>query len=205
MRFVPDVELLATVPEGFAIPDYSAPIDVDARLDAVPVEASIKGMYFASLLDEAKRRRTPLDVRWRILPFRDYPLRGFHELMLQAARAWWPGEPTREQIRRIGQIAFPTIERSLVGKVMFGALSGDVRAMLRLAPKGWSLSLSEARVECVELHERHGVLRFAGIYSWLDCYEPGVLEGGLMAVGRSGVVAVKSRSLSEADLYIAWR
>ena len=131
--------------------------------------------------------------------------RGFHEVMLQAARTWWPGEPAREQIRRIGQIAFPTIERSLVGKVMFGALSGDVGQMLRLAPKGWSLSLSEAQVECIELRESHGVLRFAGIYSWLDCYEPGVLEGGLMAVGRSGVVAMKTRSLSEADLYIAWR
>jgi uncharacterized protein (TIGR02265 family) len=205
VRFTPDPELLGTVPEEFALPDYAAPIDVEARLAVVPPEATVKGMYFASLLEEAQRRRTPLEVRWRIVPFRDYPLRAFHELVLEAARAWWPGEPPREQLRRVGQLAFPAMQRSLVGKVMFGALGGDVGAMMRLSPKGWTVSLSHARVELVDSGARHVVLRFAGIYSWLDCYEPGILEGGLMAVGRPGVVALRSRTLTEGDLYVAWR
>ena len=186
----------------FKSPDMKRPVDVVAQQQLVMPGATVKGMQLQALLDECKRKGRPLERR-KYQSFLDYP----GELVLvlaQAAALVWPDEPAREGLRRLGRVAYPTLKSSLIGRVVFGAVGADVRLLWPLVSKGYQLSASRGHAELLELEGREAVVRLKDIFSFLDAWHVGILEGAMLAYGQEAEVLFSPLSETSGDFLIRW-
>jgi uncharacterized protein (TIGR02265 family) len=188
---------------GFVKPDLAAPIDVAAQKRLVQPGATVKGMQLAAIVAEAKRRGVTLEGR-RYVAFRDYPGEELLELLALAAARVWPDAPPREALRRIGRVAYPTLKASLVGRVVFGALGRDIEAVWRLVSKGYELSNNTGRATLLELTRSEAFVRLEGMYSWVDAWHVGILEGAVEIYGLDPQVLVDVKSPTSADFWVRW-
>src|SRR5688572_865957 len=85
---------------GYAPPDFTRPLDVDAWLRAIPTAATCKGLVAESVLDAVPGHKIT-DVKFA--QFRDYPQRDVASLMIDAARILRPDAPVREGLAVVGQ------------------------------------------------------------------------------------------------------
>jgi len=195
--------------EGFSLPDFSAPLDVKRQIALVPDRAQVKGMFLTSMVEEVRRKGgirdgSPLAAHGPWRGFKDYPLREMMEVAVLAAAALYPKEPVREGLRRLGQLAYPTLFRSLVGRVIFAALGSDVAAVVRAASKGYAVSLTVGRAVIVDVRETWGIVRLVDIYNFPDCYQVGVFEGALGMYVRAPEVLYRPVSPTEGDIFARW-
>jgi uncharacterized protein (TIGR02265 family) len=188
---------------GFVRPDISAPIDVAAQKRLVQPGATVKGMQLAALVAECKRRGAPIAGR-RYIPFRDYPGEEIVDLLALAAERAWPDVPRREGLRRLGRVAYPTLRESLVGRVVFGALGRDIKAIWRLVSKGYALSNNSGTATVLELGEDEVVLRLEGMYSWIDAWHVGIIEGGVGIYDLVPDVMIDKTGPTSADFWVRW-
>lgn len=178
-------------------------MDLVAQKKLVPSGATVKGMQLQGIVDECARRGTPLEGR-RYVAFRDYSGAELLDLLVAAAERTWPSVSRREGMRRLGRIAYPTLRDSLVGRVIFAALGPDVENVWKLVPKGYSISASSGEVTILERGEREVVLRFEEMYSWVDAWHIGIMEGAVELFGVTPEVLVKNTGPMSADLWIRW-
>lgn len=197
--------LTARMREGFHAPDWSAPLDVDARLDALPSGLVVKGMFLQGLVDEARKRCGRNPGRARYTAFRDYPLREMLELMAETVELAYPDVPVREGLRRLGHPAYPTFARSTVGRVVMAMVRDDPKAALHLAPKSYRLIGNAGTAAVRDCGERCCILELRDVWTWPDAYNVGVHEGALDAWELEGEVTVRVHSPCDVDLRIEWR
>lgn len=190
--------------DDFVIPDPNAPLDLAERLAALPAQATVKGMFFQTMSDQAFAASSQLPGRDRYVAYKDYPLREWIEVLLKSARLTFPRVPVREGIRRLGQESYPTFTRSTVGKVLMAAAGNNFGAALRLAPRAFSLTSSTTRCEVVAMADSRAVLRLIRAWDFSEALHTGVFEGTMRAFQRTGVVRVRILSLSSADFEITW-
>lgn len=187
----------------FVEPSLTGPLDVDAYLRLVQPGATVKGMQFQALLDECARHGRAIPGR-RYVGFRDYPGAELVELLAMCAERIHPGEPPREGLRRLGHIAYPTLKKSLLGKIVFGALGGDIPSLLGLVTKGYALSASTGKASVLEVAETEAVIRLEDIYSFIDAWHVGIIEGATTTYAKDPVVRMKRLSPTSADFWIRW-
>jgi uncharacterized protein (TIGR02265 family) len=193
---------LHTTTFGYAPPDFTRPLDVDAWMRALPSNATCKGLVAESVLDAVPGTKLT-DVKFA--PFRDYPLRDILELKLAAARVLRPGAPIREGLCVVGQALFPKFVSTLLGRVMYGVFGGNVSSILRMANKSYEQTQNTGRVETVVVSPTSVRMHFANCWTFLDSYHVGVVQGTLAACKVDGVVHVKMVSDVEGDLLVEWR
>lgn len=191
-------------PEGFAVPSFAGPLDVEGAIDACPSSATVKGLFVDGIQRKIRKLGdTPVyDVR--TVPFRDYPARRQMELLAQWARLAHRGTPIREGLRRIGHAAYPDLAKSLAGRVIFGALGSDLAAITRLVSKGYEISGAPQRATLVDHGPRHARVRLDEVYIFLDTYQIGVLEGALIACRAQGTVSMRPISVASCEMFVAW-
>jgi uncharacterized protein (TIGR02265 family) len=189
---------------GFVHPDFSAPVNLAAQKTLVQSGATVKGMQLTALLEECQRRGAPIAGR-RYTAFRDYPGEELLDLLVLAAGRAFPDVPCREGLRRLGHVAYPTLRESLVGRVVFGAVGADVMHVWGLVSKGYSVSGSTGKATLLELNEAEALLRLEGMYSFVDCWHVGIIEGAVEMYGFEANVMVKLTSPTSADLWVRWK
>lgn len=199
---VPNDPLDATTTAGYAPPDLTRPLDVDAWLRALPATATCKGLVAESVLDAVPGKKLT-DVKFA--PFRDYPMRDILELKLAAARVLRPDAPLREGLAVVGQSLFPKFVSTLLGRVMYGVFGGKVSSILRVANKSYQQTQSAGRVETIIVSPTSVCLHFTNCWTFLDSYHVGVLQGTLAACNVEGVVDVKMMTETEGSLRAEWR
>jgi uncharacterized protein (TIGR02265 family) len=187
----------------FVPPNFSAPIDLAAQKRLVPRGATVKGMQLQGIVDECARRGAPLEGR-RYVGFRDYSGEELLDLLVLAAERAWPKVPRREGLRRLGRVAYPTLRESMVGRVIFAAFGGDVKSVWSLVKKGYSLSASTGSAAAIEIGDHEVIVRFEGIYSFVDAWHVGIMEGAVQVYGLAPDVLVKTTGPMSADLWIRW-
>jgi uncharacterized protein (TIGR02265 family) len=197
------------VDDRFVRPDFAKPVDVVAQKRLVPHGATTKGMQLQALVDECRRRGVPLEGR-RYVAFRDYPGDEHLDLLVLTAERVWPDLPRREGLRRLGRLAYPAFRSSMIGRVMFGTILGaiganDVEGVWKLLPKAYSISGSVGGVKIMEVHRDNVLLHFFGIYTFLDAWHIGILEGAVEMFDRVPDVTIRSNSETEADVRVRWR
>lgn len=188
---------------GYAPPDLSRPLDVDAWLASIPATATCKGLVGESVLDAVPIGRTITDVKFS--QFRDYSLRDVASLMIDAARVLRPDAPIREGLAVVGQALFPKFVSTLLGRVMYGVFGGNVSAILRMANKSYEQTQNTGRVETVVVSPTSVRMHFTNCWTFLDSYHVGVVQGTLAACKVDGVVHVKMDSDIDGTLLIEWR
>ena len=113
-----------------------APLDLEARLVATPPDQIAKGMFMQGVADHVHALSGKAPGRGRYLPFKDYPLTEWMELIVEGARLAYPRVPVREGIRRLGQLTYSRAASSTVGKIIFSAVGRNIGAAVRLMPRG---------------------------------------------------------------------
>lgn len=197
---------MSTDPQRFSEPDWSAPLDVEACIDAVPADATMSGMFLAAVVSAASSagHRLP-SARASYTAFRKYPMREHCVIMVEAARAIWPAHSMREGLRRLGRGAPRALMTSMLGRVVLGSVEGPaeiVRAMARAYP----LNSSPGSLEVGDAGPGRVVVRLRDIHHFLDSHHVGVFEGVLRHAGvEGGHVRLASLSRSDADLSCEWR
>jgi uncharacterized protein (TIGR02265 family) len=188
---------------GFAPPDFERPVDLAAQKRLVQPGATVKGMQFTALVTECRRRGAVLEDR-RYVAFRDYPGEEFLELLVLAAERAWPSVPVREGLRRLGHVAYPTLRDSLVGRVVFGAVGRDIESVWRLVSKGYELSNNSGHATLLEQTDEDVVLRLEGMYSFVEAWHVGIIEGAVEMYGFDPELWVRQDSPTSADFWVRW-
>lgn len=193
------------LPDGFSLPDWRLPFDPTPYFDAVPEDATAKGMFLQALFEEAACKDVRLGEEGeRFYPFRNYPLRRCMELTVEAAEKPYPDLTLRDGIRRVAWLSYATFAQSMIGRVVFGVAGQEVGRILQLASKGASIASTVGKMEVVDLQKDSAVLRVSDIYIFAECFNVGMAESVLRACNREGIVAQQMFSPTEGDFYVRW-
>jgi uncharacterized protein (TIGR02265 family) len=191
-------------PSGFSAPDFHIPIGSADAAVSIPEGATVKGFFFQRAQKELEQRGLPFDGTRRYTVFKDYPLAEYRDLLLLAAGKLHPQVPQREGLRRLGQLAYPTLADTMIGRVIFGVLGNDLTSVMKAAAKGYKVSMSPGSAEVLDVGARHAHVRLDDVYVFLDSYQVGVFEGAITACGRVGEVGLRRHSPITAELYCQW-
>jgi uncharacterized protein (TIGR02265 family) len=194
----------SSVPNGFLEPDDHNPFDPRPHLLGVPSEHGVRGLFFNSILREAKAQGVAISNARNYIDFKHYPVREWLELLLEAAGRCHDGLPLRGAVRRMGRLAYPAFAASMVGRVMFGVLGNDIARVMKIASKGYDCSLTHARVVIVAADAHSVRARFEHSYAFIDAYQVGVFEGAIAACKRRGEVFVRTDSVCEGEIFARW-
>ncbi len=192
------------VSSGFVRPDFSVPIDLEAQKRLIQPGATVKGMQLQALVDECKKRGVAIGTR-KYTSFREYPGEELLDLLVATAQGVWPNVSTREGLRRVGRLAYPTLYHSLIGRVVFGALARDIHRIWGVVSKGYALSGSTGSATLVEVRDNDAIVRLEGIYSFVDSWHVGIFEGAVELYDAEPEVLVKKTSPTSADFLVRWR
>lgn len=193
---------LSSVPD-FEFPDWSAPLDVAARVAAAPDDGTVRGMFFQQIAD-ALGDRLPDGVSDRYTAFGNYPLRGYMELLAEAARVLHPQQTVREGLRRLGQQVYPMFASTMVGSAIFAVAGHDFGKVASLASKAYGVSISPGRLSTIQVAPAHLRVQMIDIWSFPASFQYGVFEGAMEQCGVTGRIRVAQHSPSAADFDIQW-
>ncbi|MFW6067924.1 MAG: DUF2378 family protein [Myxococcota bacterium] len=196
----------------FVRPDFSGDLDPQPYLERVPPDALCKGMFFHDVMKaarrispEAERDLLPQMGRRRYVAFKDYPLREHMELTARMVRRLYPSLPTREGMRRLGWLAYPTFAESMVGRVVFGVLGKDLDRIYEVGPRAFEVSLTRGRAVARRMGTAHWRYELEDIFGYLDTYYVGVMEGPIRHNGHVPDVRIHLTSPSDGVMDIRWR
>lgn len=197
---------------SFSAPDFSRELDPLPYLERVPPDALCKGMFFHDVLKAVQRvsptaaaQLVPHMGQRRYVRFKDYPLREHMELTAEAVKLLYPQLPSREGMRRLGWLAYPTFADSMVGRIVFGVLGKDLDRIFEVGPKSFEVSMTRGRAVARRLGEAHWRYELKEVFGYLDSYYVGVLEGPIRHHGLVPDVRIHPASISDAVLDIRWR
>ena len=179
---------------AFVVPDFNAPLDAASWNKRVLPGAAVKGWVMTGLLDAVSGAGKTLVGVGPFTSFKDYPGITINDVALTAARLLHPDVAEKEALRRVGRLAYPSLTSTLAGKVVFGVLGRDIHAVLKVAAKGYEMAGKPGRCTTVELQANHALLRLEDVFSFTDSYQVGVVEGALLACGKTGRVLYREES-----------
>jgi uncharacterized protein (TIGR02265 family) len=188
---------------AFLPPVWTAPLDTDARIAQVPPKAIVKGMFFSSAVDLAKRL-DPDGARAlgekKYFAFKDYPLVEHVRVLAACGRLAYPGESPRQGVRLLGRVAFEVFADSMVGRAVFGIAGRSWDDAMRLVTRAYSTTGPVGTAELVESTPARAVITFRQIWNFPDSYHVGVIEAAMEHYGKRGEIWVCARSTCDVDL-----
>jgi len=192
------------MPSEFHVPPWDAPLDVNAELEAIPKEATMKGLFIVPMLVEARRQGVTLkSARERYLPFTDYPLIEHARVLVEAAHAFFPDLTTRRGLRKLGRAAQRAFAQATIGKVMWATVDSPESA-IEAASKTYVISTPSARLLIVERAPGRARVRLEGVHCFRDSNHVGTLEGVLLAANTKGTVHVRIDSPTVCEFELSW-
>lgn len=190
--------------DRFVEPPWTAPLDAETELRALPPSAQVRGVMIAPMLANAKKHPTTASLpRERYLSFTLYPLREHARLLVDSCQALFPELPLRQGLRKLGRGASDAFGSSTLGKVTLGAAQG-VHDIVAAFAKGYELNLQPGRACVVESGPRRVVVGLDDIHYFLDSHHVGAFEGVLKRAGVRGRVSIARRGRAAADLLLEW-
>ncbi len=162
-------------------------------------------MYFTTILQLLREQGLSVGAGRTYVSFRDYPLRDFMQLKLDAAQALYPRVDPKTGLRMLGQLAFPTLMSSTVGRVIFAVAGRSWASALQLVQRAYNVSVS-GRVDLTECDAESARVRMRDVWNFPDCYHVGVFEGAMRAYAIEGQVEVQLHDRPcDVDLQLTWK
>lgn len=166
----------------------SQPIDAGRYLQACPKSATTLGTFFHHVRQAVweKSGDVPKSLfnglsRERWISFRQYELREFMQMLINAAAILHKDQPIGEGFRRLGRLAYPSFASTMAGRVVLFAFGDGLEQMAQALPKAYALGLPDARVEVLKRAPRHYVIRYTDAHCFVETYQLGVIEGAFLA------------------------
>jgi uncharacterized protein (TIGR02265 family) len=198
--------------EGFFTPTFAEELSVDRYLTACPADAVTRGTFFLHVRDHVHKElgREPDALfegvkRRSWLPFHSYSLREFMRLAHNGAKLAYPRLPTSDGLRRIGWMSYPSFAATMAGRVVLFAFGDRLEDVVKAAPKAYGIGLPGATVTSRALGPKHWRFSLRDVYSFVDAYHYGVLEGTVLAFSQRPLIRLRLLgSPSDADFDVRW-
>lgn len=173
-------------------------------IERTPATNTVKGMYISGIIEALAQRDTAPREERRYHAFKDYPLRDYMRLCLDAAVTLYPSRPPKEGLRSLGQLAIPTFAQSISGAVVMGTVGRSWELALRCVSRGYQISLKPGEAIVAELGSERALVQLRKVYNFGDSYQVGVVEGLMDWCGLNGQVTANVISSCDTDLQIQW-
>jgi len=198
--------------EGFFTPTFSEEVSLDRSLAGCPADAVTRGTFFLHVRDHVIKElgRAPDALfdgvsRRTWLPFHSYSLREFMRLAHNGARLAYPRLPTSDGLRRTGWMSYPSFAATMAGRVVLFAFGDKLEDIVKAAPKAYGIGLPGATVVSRELGPKHWRFSLRDVYSFVDAYHYGVLEGTVLAFSHRPLIRLRPLGRpSDADFDVRW-
>src|SRR3954451_12500208 len=105
-------------------------------IERTPATNTVKGMYVSGIIEALAQRDTAPREERRYHAFKDYPLRDYMRLCLDAAVTLYPSRLPKDGLRALGQLAIPTFAQSISGAVVMGTVGRSWELALRCVSRG---------------------------------------------------------------------
>jgi uncharacterized protein (TIGR02265 family) len=174
-----------------------------AHVAQTPETHSVKGMYVGGIWD-ALAGHGVVTQRPRIHSFKDYPLREYMELLLDAAITLFPQHTPNDGLKCLGRLAIPTFATSIVGGVIMATVGRSWELALKCVSKGYEVSLKPGKATVAGARPGRAVLQLRDIWNFADSYQVGVVEGLIDWCHLRGQVTPQPLSAADCDLVIEW-
>lgn len=171
------------------------------RIALAPESGTVRGLFFRDILRLAPQLQA---TRARYLPFSSYPMREYMALLLDGARAAFPGQPPAAALRRMGHGVYEAFAASLAGSALFGIIQHEYIRVLELTPKAYPLTMTPGNVEVHFESDTHAVARLREVWPFPESFHLGIWEGAYRVLSVSGEVQVVPLTRSSVDLHLRW-
>jgi uncharacterized protein (TIGR02265 family) len=189
----------------FAEPDWGAPIDFEARLKAVPADATVRGMFLQLLL-EGITGEAALAVRGRrYVSFKSYPMRDYIELLSISCTKSVRGLAHAECVRRLGRTVYPKYASTITGTAIFAAAGHNFRRMLELCPAAYRISTPSAAVSILSIEDGRARIALRNLWNLPDFHQVDIIEGAMDVCGAVGTISIERHSFCDVDLDVRWQ
>lgn len=192
------------VEQQFIEPDWDAPLDTTAAIQAMPLTTTVSGMFLEATVAAARKARLPLSDEWNgpYHTFRFYPMRDLARLMVELSGLMMPELPIRKALRALGRTAPDVLLGSTVGKVVLGSAQG-VHEIIETVTRTYPINLKPSMAEIVERAERQIIVRLSDVHL-MDCHHVGVMEGTMRHAGVKGSVRIRPLGARAMDYLLSW-
>lgn len=174
-------------------------------IEQTPADAKVKGMFIESFMNSLTRERIPRPSTKRFVAFSDYCLRDWMLMMLESTELLYPRLQPQVGLRRVGQLAYPTLVNSTVGKIIFSLAGRSWKDALSLSSRAYAVSLTPGSANLVHVGDHDAILELRDVWNFADCYQVGVMEGAMEAFNIEGTVEARRCSRPcDVDLIMRW-
>ena len=174
-------------------------------IEKTPSTHTVRGMYVGGLVQAISSMGFVPHSDERIQAFKEYPLQGYMEQLLDSAVSLYPDLTVHEGLRRLGGLAIPTFAKSIAGGVIMATVGSSWDMALTCVSRGYEVSLKPGQVrrgrERQRPCDRSAAQRLElqrQLSGWRHGRPDAVVQAGRHRHGR------RARSLCDADLTIEW-
>lgn len=193
------------LPNGYVEPDWSKLLSIDHYRRNTPRDVRLRGHFFSLVQNQAREAGIPLCDQDRYYSFKLYPVHRFYDLVEDAIPALYPDDTIRTALRMLGQRAYPSFFQTRMGRMLFAAFGNNVSLIYRAARRGYALTISTGSAEALEYSSRHVILAVRDMYTFVDSYHVGLMEGVLTHHDCIGRVGIERLSDTDVNMAIVWQ
>jgi uncharacterized protein (TIGR02265 family) len=188
--------------QGLSIDSAETWDELAERVDAVPPDAKVRGMFLSEV-----HRLVPRLVksRPRYIPFSMYPVGEYMHALLRAARARHPHKTPASALLELGFGVYSLFASSLAGTAILAAASSDFTRVCHAAPKAYAVTLNPGTVKVVTVSANEAVIQLRDVWVFPEIFHTGIWLGAMQACNLHGRIEVVRRSPCDADYHMDWR
>jgi len=181
------------------------------RLHAVPLSATVRGVWFSMAPDYVKTLGRTEAMVWqtavphrRRMPFLSYSLREFLEEQATAAAIVNPNDPA-EGIRLIWRQAATMYVSTPFGRSLVRLLKPNPLRFMTWLTNNHDHFCNYGQWRLVQHRPNYVTMEMENEYIWLESAHRGGAEGALLACGVTGTVEVERSGPYDGRLHIRWQ
>lgn len=174
------------------------------QIDKTPRTHTSKGMYVGGVYQALESMGCPVLDQEKVPAFKDYPLHGYMELLLDGAVTLYPRDTVQQGLRQLGQHGVSTFARSIVGGVIMGTVGRSWELALKWVSRGYEVSLNPGKAVVAEMTANRAVVQLRNVWNFGETYHVGMIEGLMQWCGIVGTVTADVISPCDVDLKVEW-
>jgi uncharacterized protein (TIGR02265 family) len=188
----------------FAEPDWSEPIDFEARIAAIPKGAYVRGMFFQFLIDAIGPEISERLGGRRYVAFKNYPVREYVETLAQASKLVERQTPPAQYLRDLGKTLYPKYANTVSGTAIFAVAGRNYRRVVELCPTAYRVTTEPSTVNIVSISDSHALCELRNVWSLPEVHHVGIWEGAMLVCGVTGRVRVQPHDFGSVDFEVTW-
>lgn len=188
----------------FVEPDINSPLDTKIRLEKVPDDEMVKGIFFGTAIDEVKKQTGKELGRGKYSLLASYKVSELIQILDEASTLVYPGKTPRMALRLLGQQVIPKLKSQPAGSFLFSLIGSDVAKGFSMVSRFYSL-LSQTQAQALDVTPNSAIFSVKGAWTFPTCYHVGFMEGYIKIFGKEPHVTVQEHSLCDVDIKCEWK